>query len=319
MPTPEQERMDALSEAILRLLRRHEQIDQRLARVEAALNLEPMVPASAPAPRPTEPRPPEVPPPASVPVPTPTPTPRVLETNIGLTLVNRIGVVTLILGIAFFFKWAVDNEWIGPAGRVILGVIAGLGALGAADLLWRKQQRIFAQGVTAIGVGILYLAGYAAFAYYELIPQSLAFAFMVAITTLAVALALRYASLAMAVLGLVGGYLTPIVLNTGQDRPWFLFGYLLLLNAAALVLARIRDWRPLEVLSFAGTAVIYASWLDRQFNPEKQMVATFFALIYYALFSEALVHLLFLAAQVLATAASAGSGPIHPASIFFLL
>jgi predicted membrane protein DUF2339 len=301
LPNPDQERMDALSEAILRLLRRQEQIDQRLARVEAALNLQPIVPE--PEPRPV----PETPPPVQ-PVPSflpssPQPPDQALETNIGLTLVNRIGVVTLVLGIAFFFKWAVDNQWIGPAGRVILGVIAGLVTLGVADMLWRKGQRIFAQGGTAVGFGILYLAVYAAFEYYQLIPQSLAFTFMVATTALAVALALRYASVAMAVLGLAGGYLTPILLSTGEDRPWFLFSYLLLLNIGALVLARMREWQSLEILSLAATVVIYGSWFEQQFKPEKQFVSTSFALIYYALFSEALLQPLFLVAQVLATMA----------------
>ena len=302
MPNPDQERMDALSEAILRLLRRHEQLDQRLARVEAALNLSPVVPAPAPRPAPESAPPAPAPLPVPLMAPPPPPPPRVLETNIGLTLVNRIGVVTLVLGIAFFFKWAVDNQWIGPAGRVILGLIAGLSALGVADFLWRKSQRIFAQGVTAIGLGILYLAVYAAFGYYQLIPQSLAFTFMVATTVLAVALALRYASVAMAVLGLVGGYLTPIVLSTGEDHPWFLFSYVLLLNLAALVLGRMRAWRPLEILSLIATAVIYWAWFVEQFKPEKQFVATFFALIYYALFSEAQVQPLLLVAQILATA-----------------
>jgi len=301
LPNPDQERMDALSEAILRLLRRQEQIDQRLGRVEAALNLKPIVPE--PEPRPVPEMPPTVQPvPPFLPS-SPQPPAQAFETNIGLTLVNRIGVVTLVLGIAFFFKWAVDNQWIGPAGRVILGVIAGLVTLGVADMLWRKGQRIFAQGGTAVGFGILYLAVYAAFEYYQLIPQSLAFTFMVATTALAVALALRYASVAMAVLGLAGGYLTQILLSTGEDRPWFLFSYLLLLNLGALVLARMRECQSLEILSLAATVVIYGSWFEQQFKPEKQFVATFFALIYYALFSEALLQPLFLVAQVLATMA----------------
>ena len=308
--------MDALSEAILRLLRRQEQIDQRLARVEAALNLQPIVPEAAPRLTPEPPVP--VPEPPAAPVPAASPPAQALETNIGLTLVNRIGVVTLVLGIAFFFKWAVDNQWIGPAGRVMLGVIAGLVTLGVADLLWRKGQRIFAQGGTAVGLGILYLAVYAAFGYYQLIPQSLAFTFMVATTALAVALALRYASVAMAVLGLAGGYLTPILLSTGEDRPWFLFSYLLLLNIAALVLTRMRGWRPLEILSFTATAVTYGSWFGQQFQPEKQFVATVFVLIYYALFSEALVQPLFLVAQVLATMAISQIWRSTPAVYLFL-
>jgi uncharacterized membrane protein len=321
--------MDALSEAIIRLLRTNEQFDKRLRRIEASLSLEPIVtpaptvatpPVAAPPATPppivqTETPPTEPPPPLPH---TPAPAPQVLETNIGLTLVNRIGVITLVLGMAFFFKWAVDNQWIGPAGRVILGVIAGFVAIACADLIWRRGQRIFAQGVTAVGVGILYLAAYAAFQYYQLVPQALAFLFMAATTALAVALALRYASVAMAVLGLLGGYLTPLLLSTGEDHPWFLFSYVLVLNIGALVLARIRQWRPLEIVSFTATALLYASWFIDRFKPEKQFVATFFALIFYALYSEVLVRPLFLVAQVLATAAVSVIWPHSPGVYFFL-
>ncbi len=128
--------MDALSEAILRLLRRQERIERQLARLEAALNLQPIAaetaaPSASQPPLTPEPLTPAPLTPAQLPTPAPVPTsgppPRRLETNLGLTLVNRIGVVTLVLGIAFFFKWAVDNQWIGPTGRVILGLISGLG------------------------------------------------------------------------------------------------------------------------------------------------------------------------------------------------
>ena len=328
MPNPDQERMDALSEAILRLLRRQEQLDKRLARVEAALNIptivvEPAlksVPDTAQQSVPQAPAlaPPPPPPVAPAPPQPALPPRRRIETNIGLTLVNRIGAVTLILGIAFFFKWAVDNQWIGPAGRVILGIIAGLVVLGAADILWRKGQGIFAQGGTAVGLGILYLAAYAAFGYYHLVAQALAFAFMLATTALAVALALRYASIAMAALGLAGGYLTPILLSRGEDHPWFLFSYLLLLNAAAFVLARMRSWQLLEGLSLVATAIIYSVWFSEQFRQEKRPVATLFALLYYALFSEALIKPLFLVAQVLAAIAISQIWFDSPAGYLFL-
>ncbi|HYL76737.1 MAG TPA: DUF2339 domain-containing protein [Bryobacteraceae bacterium] len=337
MPNPDQERMDVLSSAIARLIGQQEQFDKRLARIEAALSLQPIHPETRPAPplppppvRPVaeaapppiaappahEPEPPA--PEAPPPLPETASPPRSLETNIGLTWINRIGAVTLVLGIAFLFKWAVDNQYIGPAGRVILGIIAGLAAIAAADLLWNKGQRIFAQGVTATGLGVLYLSVYAAFGYYHLIPQPLAFVFMVATTALAAALALRYESVAMAVLGLIGGYLTPIMLSTGEDHPWFLFNYVLLLNIGAMALVRIKKWQLLELESFAATAILYGAWFADRFNSEKQFVATFFILIYYALFSQVSVQPLFLVAQVLATLTIGEIWPKDPGVYLFL-
>ncbi len=179
----------------------------------------------------------------------------------GLTLVNRIGAITLILGVAFFFKWAVDNNWIGPAGRVMLGLLAGFATLGAGDFLWRKRQQVFAQGITATGISIIYLSLYAAFDFYHLIPQAAAFVLMVAATAMAGVLALRYQSFAIAALGLLGAYVIPVLLSNGEDHPWFLFSYLFLLNLASSELAKRGGWPRLEFISFAATTLIYAGWL----------------------------------------------------------
>src|SRR5437868_3992503 len=132
MPTPDQERMDAISDALARLVRRQNQTDERLARIEVALNVPPVeraeVRTEIPQPQPPPPPIPEPPQVEAEPRPTLPPPPhaapsRRLETQVGLTWVNRIGVITLVIGIGFFFKWAVDNEWIGPAARVGLGVL----------------------------------------------------------------------------------------------------------------------------------------------------------------------------------------------------
>ncbi len=214
-----------------------------------------------------------------------------LESRVGLTIVNRVGVITTVLGIGFFFKWAVDNDWIGPAGRVMLGVLAAFATLAAADVLWRRGQRIFAQGITGTGISVLYLSIYAAFGFYHLIPQSLAFVLMAVTTAMAGALAMRYDALPVASLGLLGGFLTPFLLSTGENRPWFLFGYVLLLDLGALSLARVQKWRLLEILSFAGTALLYEAWLSNTpanrpaaAHPD-QVVGTFYLLAFYALFA----------------------------------
>src|SRR5437899_4294518 len=126
--------MDALSEAIVRLLRRQDRTEQRLARIEQALGIS-ATPAPPPQPEPVaEPsRSPEpleaplsaapVPPPPVIPTATVSERPRKIETTVGLTWVSRIGAVTLVLAVAFIFKYAIDNQWIGEAGRVSLGIL----------------------------------------------------------------------------------------------------------------------------------------------------------------------------------------------------
>ncbi|MBV9268446.1 MAG: DUF2339 domain-containing protein, partial [Acidobacteriaceae bacterium] len=249
-----------------------------------------------------------------------------LETKLGLTLLNRVGAVTLVLGIAFFFKWAVDNNWIGPAGRVLLGVIAGLCGLAIADRLWHRSQQVFAQGVTGASIAVLYVSIYAGFAFYHLVPQALAFLLMVCITGLAIACSLRYAAIAIAALGLAGGFLTPILLSTGQDHPWFLFSYLFLLDATALGLSRKAPGlsqkssaHPLQLLAAAATIVIYLAWLLSHTGAvSAKAIATLAPFSYFALFSIATFPVLGIAFQALVCLALIEIWP-SSFSMFFVL
>lgn len=305
---PAYDRMDALTEAILSVRRRMDAIERRLARLEgepAPVRPAPIEPAPVEAPaRPVAPvvEPPPLPVAAAEPAPDPEST-RALETRVGLTWINRIGTVTVILAVAFFFKYAVDNQWIGEAGRVVLGVLAGFATLAFGEYTWRRGYRIYAQGITATGIAILYLSFWASFQLYHLLPQGFAFALMAWTTAMAAALAFHYGAIAISVLSLIGGFLTPVLLSTNVDRPWALFSYLLLLDVGAMAVARVQRWRALEGLAMAGTAILYASWMSDRFNGDKQVVATVFALVYYALFALVESEPALVVSQILATLA----------------
>jgi uncharacterized membrane protein len=231
--------------------------------------------------------------------------PKELETNIGLTWINRIAAITLILAAAFFFKYAVDNQWIGETGRIALGVIAGFIALGFGERAWRRDHRVYAQGVTALGVAVLYLSFYAAFAFYHLpvVPQTAAFLLMALTCATGGMLAMRYNAIAISVLALLGGYLTPVLLSTGEDRPWILFGYILLLDLGAMAVGRAKKWRHLAPLAMGGTAILYCLWFVGHFNADNQIVATVFAFVFYALFASLESDLLVALTQILASLA----------------
>jgi len=206
-----------------------------------------------------------------------------LESQVGLTIVNRIGAITLAIGIIFFFKYAVDSKWITASGRVFLGVLSGLILIGVADRLRKRDQRVFSQGVCGCGLAIVYISLYASFAYYQLLPQAVAFVAMACASALAVVLSFRYNHPAIASLGLAGGFLTPPLLQNGQDHPWLLFPYVLILDVFALVIATRRRWPILHVLSFGGTALLFVAWASVE-KPDKIGVGLLFLSMFFALF-----------------------------------
>lgn len=223
----------------------------------------PPLPPPIPPPLPVEAGPPPIPVAAAVAAVAPVPeaaSAAKIETQFGLTWVNRIGVITLIIGVAFFFKYAVDNNWIGEGGRVVIGVVAGALALAAGDWLWHRNQKIFAQGVTGLGMATLYLSFYAAFGYYHLIPQPAALLLMVVTTAVGGLLALRYEARAIAILTLLGGYATLPMLSTGHPNDPFFVLYMAVLNGACLWVARLRRWRLVEVFALLGTLLLHGLW-----------------------------------------------------------
>ena len=179
-----------------------------------------------------------------------------LETVIGGQLLNRIGIVALLLATAFFLKYAFDNNWIGPHGRVALGLLVGAGLLVYSQWLLLRGYSYFADGIAGLGAGVLYLSLFAAWNFYQLIAQEAAFVGMTLVTAGLIALALGRDSERIALLALLGGMLTPLLLSTGRDTQLVLFTYLAVLNAGLLAVAadavRLQDRLYVGLESRAG-------------------------------------------------------------------
>lgn len=211
--------------------------------------------------------------------------PQDLETQIVGNWFNRIAIVAIILGVGFFLKYAFDNQWIGPRGKVMTGVLAGLALLVGGERLRARDYKQFAQGLSGGGIAILYLSVFAAFSFYQLVGQLPAFALMTMVTATAVLLAARYDALAIAILGLLGGFLTPILLSTGVDNQVGLFGYIALLDLGVLALAWFKRWRSLNYFAFGGTAFLFALWAIEWYQAEKLWTTLFFLTLFFVIFA----------------------------------
>ncbi|MBP7148908.1 MAG: DUF2339 domain-containing protein [Acidobacteria bacterium] len=246
-------------------------LERRLARLDpGALR---GAPAPEPAPRPArEPIPagpivargprPEPPLPA---VPAPPAAPP-LPARPGPTLEERltrgavwVGAVALALAGAFLVKLTFDRGLLGPAARVTLGLVFGGAMLGAGEWMRRRSARI-AQALSAAGIAVVYASLLAGVSLYHLIPRGLGFGLLALNTAVAVALSLRH-GVAIAVLGLAGGFVTPALIGSEEPNAPALFTYLFLLEAGLLAAARPRRWWPIAVLTLGGGIAWTIAWL----------------------------------------------------------
>jgi uncharacterized membrane protein len=184
-----------------------------------------------------------------------------LEAAFGLTWTSRIGVITLVLALAFFFEYAFENHWITEWGRIALGWGCGAASLLFGERLWRGRQHAFAQAITAAGIAFWYLSFWAAFALYQLLTEPAAFGLMLLTTAAGGALALRYDAPAVAGMALISGYATPFLLGTHEHAGIVLL-YFLLAAGAGLIIAGRRDWSGNAAIAFLGFWAAYTAWIS---------------------------------------------------------
>ena len=215
---------------------------------------------AASEPAPPEPTPEPAPPPAMPPAPEQT-----LEERFGTQWVVWIGGLALALGAVFLVRYTVEQGLLGPGVRIFLAGLFAAALIAAGE--WTRRNEI-AAGIAAIpsqhipsiltaaGTVAAYATVYAAYALYGFLSPAAAFILLgiVALATLAAAL---LHGPALAGLGLAGAYLAPALVATNEPNYWALYLYLIVVNAAAFALARIRLWRWLAITA----VVLGALWI----------------------------------------------------------
>lgn len=249
--------------------------------------VEPLVPEPAFAEM-HQPKPRAVPPPAPPRPPRPSFFERHpdLEKFIGENLINKIGITVLVIGIGLLLQYAIGQGLISETGRTLIGLAAG-GLLVFFAHRSRAGFRAFSSVLVAGGITVFYFTIAIAFHQYHLIGQTAAFAIMVVITALAVALTLAYDRKELAVISLLGGFATPFLVSSGDGNFRVLFTYLLILNIGMLVLANFKKWHIINIISFALTVLLFGLWAGGAYpdlEPRPSIVAFAFATAFFLVF-----------------------------------
>ncbi len=196
-----------------------------------------------------------------------------LEQKIGTTVALIAGIITVIVGVGFFLKYIYDHAYFGPTARVCVVAGGGLLAMAIGEITRRRGYEIVAKGTTALGFALLYAAVFSASRVYMLIEMQTAFVLAMAITAGAMAYAVALNEVIIAFLSLLGGYLSPIIVSTGQNLAMPLFSYLLALAAGALACAMFRRWRAVNWIAMIGTYLLFTGWFEKFYTPAQMPFA----------------------------------------------
>ena len=216
-----------------------------------------------------------------------------LEKFIGENLINKVGILITIIGVVIGAKYSIENNLISPLTRIILGYLIGIGLVSIGFKLkasFKNYSAVLVSGALAI----LYFITFAAYDFYGLFPQLVAFGIMLFCTIFGVVAALNYNKQVIAHIGLVGAYGVPFLLSNNSGSATILFSYIVLINMGILVISFKKYWKALYYLSFAFSWLIFGVWYAFSGQESDFTMAFTFLTIFYLLF-----YTLFLAFKLL--------------------
>lgn len=206
------------------------------------------------------------------------------EKFVGENLISKIGIIITVIGVAIGAKYSIDNNLISPLTRIILGYLAGIGLLGAGMYL-REKYNSYSAVLVSGAMATMYFITFAAYSFYEILPQNIAFGIMVIFTVFTVIAALQYDQVVIAHIGLVGAYAIPFLLSDGSGRVAILFSYMAILNIGILAVAVKKYWKSLYYMAFGLTWLMYLGWYVIDYYSESHFgLAMTFAVIFFVTF-----------------------------------
>ncbi|MCL1937936.1 MAG: DUF2339 domain-containing protein [Candidatus Azobacteroides sp.] len=210
------------------------------------------------------------------------------EKLVGENFLSKIGIATLVLGIGYFVKYAIDQNWINEIGRVILGILCG-GILIAIAHRLKDRYRTFSSILVGGGISIWYITITIAFQDYKIFSQTVSFLFLILITLFSVFLSIRYDRKELAIFSLLGGFASPLMVSSGMSNYLVLFSYIFILNTGMLIVAFRKDWKIIGIIAGVLTQFFYWSWLFLSFDKQYAGAICFILLFYIQFYLLALI------------------------------
>ncbi len=217
-----------------------------------------------------------------------------IERFIGENLINKIGILITIIGVAIGAKYSIDNNLINPLTRIILGYLFGFGLLGIGFKLKEKYKNYSAVLLSG-SMTIMYFITFVAYSLYGLMSQEISFGLMVLFTIFTVLAALQYNLQVIAHIGLIGAYAVPFLLSDGSGKVMILFSYMTIINIGILYISFKKYWKPLYYSAFGFTWLIFLSWFlfkyenDVHFTLALSFLTIFFTIFYITFLSYKLI------------------------------
>ncbi len=195
----------------------------------------------------------------------------------------RAGVGAILAGVAFFLKLAIDYGWIGVLGRVAIGVIIGVIGLVIGQVL-RAKYKSYSNVLIGGGLAVLYVTVFFSHYYYKLISSPVALGLMIGITLISVLMSVVDKEESLARIGIVGGFLAPLLISVEHSGMFDLFTYALILDIGVLVTAFSKRWHGLNFIAFVGTFILYSVGLMQSFTPDLRIPVLLFTTVFFIVF-----------------------------------
>mgnify|MGYP000696777254 FL=1 len=208
------------------------------------------------------------------------------EKFIGENLFGKIGILIFVIGVGFFVKYAIDKDWINETFRTVLGFLTGVALLIVAERL-QKKYRTFSSLLAGGAFAVFYLTVAIAFHYYHIFSQTVAFIILIVVTVFMSVLSVIYDRRELAIIALVGGFLAPFIVSSGEGSYLVLFTYVSILNLGMFGLSIYKKWSELPIISFVFTCLIMGIFILLNYSSDSTIISShmyLFTTLFYFIF-----------------------------------